>query len=73
MTIEAFSEQIELARKDLLDFSLRNPLLNYRLLRARGVEALNADPASVFDILVRQGKALTFKPDESSSEQDTPP
>ena len=72
MTEEAFSEQIERARKDLLDFSLRNPLLNYRLLRARGVEAINADPASVFDLLVRQGKPLTFMPDENSSEQVTP-
>ena len=72
MTTNSFSEKIEGARKDLLDFSLRNPSLNYRLLKARGVEAINADPASVFDLLVRQGKPLTFLPDRSSKEQDTP-
>ena len=71
MTTETFSEQIERARKDLLDFSLRNPLLNYRLLRGRGVEAIDADPATVFDLLVRQGRAITFTPDFSLSEQET--
>ena len=72
MSTKAFSEQIERARKDLLDFSLRNPLLNYRLLRARGVEPINVDPTSVFDLLVREGKPLTFAPDESASEQGSP-
>ena len=32
--------QIEEARKELLDLSLRNPLLNYRPLRARGLEVV---------------------------------
>ena len=71
MTTETFSEQIESARKDLLDFSLRNPLLSYRQLKARGVEAVDADPATVFDLLVRQRTEISFAPDFSLSEQET--
>ena len=62
MTTDPIAAQIEAARKDLLDLTLRNPLLNYRLLRARGVEATGICPASVFDVLVRQGRSLSFVP-----------
>ncbi len=32
-------------RKELLDFGMRNPLLNYRPLKARGAEIFDADPS----------------------------
>ena len=38
MTSESILPKIEESRKELLDLSLRNPLLNHRSLRARGVE-----------------------------------
>ena len=40
--------------------SLRNPLLNYRSLRARGVEIVGESAAQVFDTLVSQGTAMSF-------------
>lgn len=52
--------QIEESRKELLDFGLRNPLISYRTLRARGVETIDADPATVFDILVRRNRSVSF-------------
>jgi very-short-patch-repair endonuclease len=48
------------ARKDLLDFGLRNPLLNYRLLKARGLEIPGMAPAEVFRALVVEGAELSF-------------
>ena len=48
------------ARKDLLDFGLRNPLLNYRLLKARGLEVSGLAPAEVFRALVAEGAELSF-------------
>lgn len=51
-------------RKDLLDFGLRNPLLNYRLLKTRGVEVPGTNPAEVFRRLVTEGAELSFLPVE---------
>src|SRR5215211_3352075 len=52
---------IETSREELLDFGLRNPLLNYRSSRARGVEIVDELPTEVFRILVRERKAMTFQ------------
>ena len=54
--------KLEAARRELLDLSLRNPLLNYRPLKSRGVEVVNEIPAAVFRILVKEGKAMSFLP-----------
>jgi Protein of unknown function (DUF4011) len=54
--------RLDAARKDLLDLGLRNSLLNYRLLRARGVEVIDELPAEVFRLLAREGKAMSFLP-----------
>ena len=48
-------------RRTLLDLSLRNPLLNYRP-RARGFEIVSEAPEQVFQILVREGKRMSFLP-----------
>jgi very-short-patch-repair endonuclease len=59
---------LEVARRDLLDLGLRNPLLNYRLLRARGLDITGEKSAEVFRILVREEKRMTFLPGEPASE-----
>jgi len=38
---------LEVARRDLLDLGLRNTLLNYRPLRAKGVEVVDETDHSV--------------------------
>ncbi len=58
--------------------SLRNPLLNYRSLRARGVEIVGESAAQVFDTLVSQGTAMSFlakwddddEPDEADPDSE---
>ena len=64
------SSIIEISREELLDLGLRNPLLNYRPSRARGVEVVDELPAEVFRILVRERKAMSFgaAPEEAGDE-----
>ncbi|RDC65817.1 DUF3320 domain-containing protein [Adhaeribacter pallidiroseus] len=61
------STRLEASRRDLLDLSLRNPLLNYRPLQAKGVEIVNEVPAEVYRLLVTEGKAMTFLPVDSKT------
>ena len=45
-------EKFEVARKELLDLSLKNPLINYRLRAATGLEFPSINASDVFDYLV---------------------
>ena len=56
------AERVERARKDLLDLTLKNPLLNYRPRRASGVDAVDETAAAVFDALVRRAPKPRFCP-----------
>ena len=59
---DRISSVIEASRKELLDLGLRNPLLNYRPSRARGLGIVDELPTEVFRILVRERKSMSFKP-----------
>src|SRR5207237_5967165 len=52
--------RLESARQELLDLGLRNPLLNYRTLRSRGVEMTGEVPAFVFQRLARERRSMRF-------------
>lgn len=54
--------RLDISRRELLDLGLRNPLLNHRPLRARGVEVVEASSSAVFQALVRERKAMWFAP-----------
>ena len=51
---------------------MRNPLLNYRPSKARGVEVVDELPTEIFRILVDERKAMTFKagPEDLGSETE---
>jgi len=49
-------------RQDLLDLGLRNPLLNYRLLKSRGAKLDVTKPQQVYNRLVVEGRKLILKP-----------
>jgi very-short-patch-repair endonuclease len=51
---------LEEVRKDLLDLGLRNPLLNYRLLKSRGLETVGKTASDVYQSLVTDGHELEF-------------
>ena len=65
---ESIRARLEASRRELLDLGLRNPLLNYRLLRAKGVEIVGESAAQVFDVLVVQGKAMSFLADDTKTD-----
>jgi len=69
----AIRNGLESARKELLDLGLRNPLLNYRLLRTRGLEVVDEVAAEVYRLLTIGGKAMSFLPGPTfeDSNQDT--
>ena len=72
MTSEAqIRARIENSRKELLDLSLRNPLLNYRPLSARGVEIVGENSHQVFATLVTAKKTMTFLPTSQDGEDGT--
>lgn len=54
------AEKLDAARRELLDLGLRNPLLNYRPLKARGVEIVDERSADIYALLVENGRSLTF-------------
>ncbi|MBF2054096.1 MAG: DUF3320 domain-containing protein [Candidatus Sericytochromatia bacterium] len=49
-------------RLALLDLGLRNPLLNYRLSRSKGLALQHESSEAVFELLVNQAKPLGFLP-----------
>ncbi len=61
---------IETSREELVDLGLRNPLLNYRPSRARGVEVVDELPVEVFRILVREGRPMSFVAAPEKPEDD---
>jgi very-short-patch-repair endonuclease len=52
--------KLEASRKELLDLTLHNPLLNYKLPKSRGVQVVNELSAQVYDALVHGEKTLSF-------------
>jgi very-short-patch-repair endonuclease len=58
--IDPVVAKLHASRKELLDLSLRNPLLNYRGSARRGVEILATGTPAVFEALVEQRKSLRF-------------
>jgi hypothetical protein len=59
---DATRARLEASRSELLDLGLRNPLLNYRPPRARGVVVVDELPEQVFCRLVTEAKKLSFLP-----------
>lgn len=58
LAVTDIDRQLEEARKRLLDLTMRNRLLNFRLTRARTVRVVDEIPREIYDILVLQEKAM---------------
>jgi very-short-patch-repair endonuclease len=57
MSVES---QFELLRKKLIDTSLRNGMLNFKLPKGHGVQVRGEDPVQVHRTLVTDGKKMSF-------------
>lgn len=64
-------EQIQIARKKLLDLSMRNSLLNFKHLEKgkNQIRFVDVDLASVYESLVA-GRSLTLEPSDLNNEMD---
>jgi len=58
---EGLAAALDAVRKELLDLGLRNPLLNYRALKSRGLEFNGARGADVYQVLVGTGEHFSFR------------
>ncbi len=81
-TLDLLQAQLERARRELLDLSTRNRLLSTprHRKRSRTVEIVDELSDELFRIVVRDGKAMGFRPvretehaeDEETSAEDAP-
>ncbi len=64
-------QEVQEARKRLLDLTLGNRLLNYQPKpnSLRTIQVVDEIPKEIFDILVLQPKTMQFKPSEISEEE----
>lgn len=62
MTDLSVHHALEAARRELLDLGLRTPLLNYRTLKARGLDVSDERPSQVYEMLVEAGRSMAFLP-----------
>ena len=69
--MNSLQNKLDIARAELLDLTRRNPLINYKLLKARGVEIVDESPPDVYQILVQDGKSMSFLP-KHDPEEDPP-
>ena len=58
--------QLDRSRRDLLDLTLRNPLLNFRPSKARGLTVTGEISREIFRIIVRNERLMYFLPTGSS-------
>lgn len=72
---ESILPKLEASRKELLDLGMRNTLINYKIPKARGIHVVQEKSSSIFDIIVRQNKAMTFlsKPGTDGDDTDEMP
>lgn len=53
-------KKIDVARRELLDLTLRNPLLNYRVLKKKGLNITDEKSTELYRLLVNNGKNMSF-------------
>jgi hypothetical protein len=66
--VDKIAQKLDVARRDLLDLGLRNPLLNYRLTGRRGVSIVDERSREVFRLVVAEQKTMAFLPAQDDLE-----
>jgi len=67
----SITHALEKARLELIDQGFRNPLINYRPLRAKGMVINDEIPQEIFNLLVVSGKPMDFLHDPAKDDQKT--
>lgn len=65
------AKRLDNSRRELLDLSLRNPLLSFRPNRARGVTIVDELAREIYRVLVEEGRPMSFlaKPKPDTDEE----
>jgi len=64
---DSVATRLKASRLDLLDLSLRNPLLNYRASTRRGLDIIDEKSSQVYSFLLVEGGSLRFHHTKNSS------
>src|SRR5688572_24813758 len=67
---DPITTRLKTSRTDLLDLSLRNPLLNYRPSTRRGIEIIDEKASQIFSFLVVDRGSLKVHHTKKSSEEE---
>ena len=62
-------KQLDHLRENLLDLTMRNPLLNFRP-GAKSIQVINDIAPEIYDLLILQEKKLQFLPTKQEDEPD---
>src|SRR5579859_566975 len=65
---DPIATRLKASRLDLLDLSLRNPLLNYRSSTRRGLDIIDEKSGQIFSFLLADGGSLRFHHTKTSTE-----
>ena len=65
--MDKIRERLNIARKELLDLSFKNPLLNYKLRATTGLEFKSLNASDIFNALVNESKKIGFTLDYVTS------
>ena len=65
--MDKIRERFNIARKELLDLSFKNPLLNYKLRATTGLEFKSLNASDIFNALVNESKKIGFTLDYVTS------
>ena len=63
-------KQLEDARQNLLDLTMRNRLLNFRPTKAKTIRIIDEIPTEIYDFLVLQEKVMEFLPNKKNRKSD---
>ena len=63
-------KQLEDARQNLLDLTMRNRLLNFRPTKAKTIRIIDEVPTEIYDFLVLQEKVMEFLPNKKNQKSD---
>ncbi len=80
--LSSIRQELEKSRRDVLDLSLRNPLLNFRPTKRRGIEVVDERSRELFRILVggpvpagsssRSPRVMYFRPAHAETARPAP-
>ena len=59
---QSIHHELDKSRRDVLDLSLRNPLLNFRPTKRRGVQVVDELSRELFQLLVQRERVMYFLP-----------